>query len=75
MSFGIGSVIGGLIYLGLGLLVRLRSQPTLSMIALILGILLLVVDGIANIVAMVRNPISGKKLLPHQGFEFIRSFP
>lgn len=45
------------------------------MIALILGILLLVVDGIANIVAMVRNPISGKKLLPHQGFEFIRSFP
>ncbi|MEO0490081.1 MAG: hypothetical protein AAFZ49_11065, partial [Cyanobacteria bacterium J06659_2] len=77
LSFGIGSVIGGLIYLGLGLLVRLRSQPTLSMIALILGILLLVVDGIANIVAVVStggSPNAGLGLRVVMIIFLLRSF-
>lgn len=77
LGLGIGSVIGGLIYLGLGFLVRLRSQPQLSMIALILGTALLILDGIAILVTSAgtgRSPISGLGLRVVLIMFLLRSF-
>ncbi|MEM6437555.1 MAG: hypothetical protein AAF773_27420, partial [Cyanobacteria bacterium P01_D01_bin.115] len=59
-----GSIIGGLIYLGLGMAVRARSQPALSKVALILAVVLLVADGVMNTVMLVSNGRSPATGLP-----------
>ena len=64
LGIGIGSIIGGLIYLGLGMAVRARSQPALSKVALILAVVLLVADGVMNTVMLVSNGRSPATGLP-----------